>query len=84
MNRSFEFVYTNIDWDFAREKLTQSIYNIMAQEELKKVKLGLIGHQAPGFLDFHPHPFLMYEKFGCIMQHISLGDFFRSLRFYSK
>lgn len=47
----------------------------MAQEELKKVKLGLIGHQAPGFLDFHPHPFLMYEKFGCIMQHISLADF---------
>lgn len=76
MNRPFQFVFTNTDWALASEKLTTSIQNIQCVNTLGSVKLALIGHQAPGFLDFHPHPFLLNKTFGCIMQHVGLNDFF--------
>lgn len=76
MNKSFEFVFTNTDWIFTKLKLSESIYNIMAHENLKKVKLGLIGNHAPGFLDLHPHPFLINKTFGCIIKNIGLSEFF--------
>eukprot|EP00494_Astrolonche_serrata_P008337 UN08374 len=64
----------------ALTKLECSIENIMSTKLLRSTKIRLIGHQAPGFLDFHPHPFLMHRTFGCIMQHCGLNDFFARMK----
>ena len=37
--------------------------------------MALIGHQAPGFTDFHPNPFLMSETFGVVFQHVGLTEY---------
>ena len=37
--------------------------------------MALIGHQAPGFTDFHPNPFLMSQTFGIVFQHVGLTEY---------
>ena len=37
--------------------------------------MALIGHQAPGFTDFHPNPFLMSQTFGVVFQHVGLTEY---------
>ena len=42
------------------------------------VQVALIGHQAPGFTDFHPNPFLMSQTFGAVFQHVGLTEYIQT------
>merc|ERR1719481_1141549 len=64
-----QFVYENLDWLRAEQRLRKAISLGFAGKQIRQTKLALIGHQAPGFVDFHPNPFLMSRSFGTILQH---------------
>merc|ERR1719232_1998918 len=46
-----------------------------ASRYIQLTKVALIGHQAPGFTDFHPNPFLMSQTFGIVSQHVGLTEY---------
>ena len=63
-------VYNNLDWVAAEASLRRAVNVGFASRHVQKTKVCLIGHQAPGFTDFHPNPFLMSQTFGCVFQHV--------------
>eukprot|EP01062_Namystynia_karyoxenos_P057168 TRINITY_DN4810_c0_g1_i1.p1 TRINITY_DN4810_c0_g1~~TRINITY_DN4810_c0_g1_i1.p1 ORF type:complete len:504 (+),score=182.88 TRINITY_DN4810_c0_g1_i1:79-1590(+) len=75
LGRPFEMVYGNLDWALAGAQLQRGVQVCFAARYLRKSKVALIGHQAPGFIDVHPDPFLMSRTFGTIMQHVGLAEF---------
>jgi hypothetical protein len=68
-------VYGNLDWALAESQLISSLHVAFAARAVQLVKLGLIGHQAPGFVDFHPNPFVMSKTFGCVLQNVGLVEY---------
>jgi len=75
LGRQCQFVYNNLDWVTAELSLVQSVNVAFASRQIQHAKLALIGHQAPGFVDFHPNPFLMSKTFGTILQHVGLLEY---------
>jgi len=75
LGRQCQFVYGNMDWARAEQKLKEAVNLGFASRQIGLAKLALIGHQAPGFVDFHPNPFLMSKTFGTILQHVGLQEY---------
>ena len=75
LGRQVELVYNNLDWEAAERSLRRAINVGFACRNIRKTKVALIGHQAPGFLDFHPNPFVMSKTFGVILQHVGLAEY---------
>eukprot|EP00092_Neocalanus_flemingeri_P014635 GFUD01015788.1.p1 GENE.GFUD01015788.1~~GFUD01015788.1.p1 ORF type:complete len:490 (+),score=133.83 GFUD01015788.1:100-1569(+) len=75
LGRPCEFVYNNLDWDTAAVRLEQAVNLGFASRFVQNTKIALIGHQAPGFVDFHPNPFLLSQTFGSILQHVGLTEY---------
>ena len=70
-----ELVYADQDWATAAQQLSQAIARAAGTARIKTAKIGLIGHQAPGFVDLHPDPFALHKTFqGCILEHVGLSD----------
>ena len=81
LGRQVDLVYNNLDWVAAEANLRRSVNVGFASRHIQKTKVCLIGHQAPGFTDFHPNPFLMSQTFGCVFQHVGeLIIFFIALK----
>jgi hypothetical protein len=55
--------------------MAAAVHVAFAARTIQLTKLGLIGHQAPGFLDFHPNPFVMSKTFGSVLQHVGLTEY---------
>jgi len=75
LGRQCQLVYNNLDWETAALRLDQAINLGFASRMIRNTKIALIGHQAPGFVDFHPNPFLLSKTFGSILQHVGLTEY---------
>eukprot|EP01065_Artemidia_motanka_P000824 TRINITY_DN10390_c0_g1_i1.p1 TRINITY_DN10390_c0_g1~~TRINITY_DN10390_c0_g1_i1.p1 ORF type:complete len:488 (+),score=145.84 TRINITY_DN10390_c0_g1_i1:86-1549(+) len=75
LGKPFELVYSNLDWDLAQSQLTRGVRVSFAARFMAHTKVALVGHQAPGFIDLHPDPFLLSRTFGAVMQHVGLAEF---------
>ena len=75
LGRVCQVVYSNLDWEKASEKLISAVHVAFATRYISKTKIGLIGHQAPGFLDFYPNPFEMSKQLGSILQHVGMTEY---------
>ena len=68
-------VYADQDWSQAAHQLSRAIARAAGTARIKTAKIGLIGHQAPGFVDLHPDPFALHKTFqGCVLEHVGLAD----------
>ena len=55
--------------------MSRAISRAAGTARIKTAKIGLIGHQAPGFVDLHPDPFALHKTFqGCVFEHVGLAD----------
>ena len=73
--RDVELVYADQDWSQAAHQLCRAIARAAGTARIKTAKIGLIGHQAPGFVDLHPDPFALHKTFqGCVLEHVGLAD----------
>ena len=71
--RDVELVYQDQDWTAAASQLNRAIARAAGTARIKTAKIGLIGHQAPGFVDLHPDPFALHKTFqGCVLEHVGL------------
>merc|ERR1711892_495673 len=68
-------VGSNLDWPTAAIRLGEAVNLGFAGRQVQNTKIALIGHQAPGFVDFHPNPFLLSKTFGSILQHVGLTEY---------
>jgi len=75
LGRQVEMVYNNLAWDMAEKSLKRAVNIGFASRNIRLTKIALIGHQAPGFVDFHPNPFLMSKTFGIVFQHVGLTEY---------
>jgi len=75
LGRQVEMVYNNLAWDMAEKSLKRAVNLGFASRNIQLTKIALIGHQAPGFTDFHPNPFLMSQTFGIVFQHVGLTEY---------
>ena len=75
LGRQVEMVYTNLDWAEAARSLRRAINVGFACRTIRLTKIALVGHQAPGFVDFHPNPFVMSKTFGTILQQVGLTEY---------
>jgi hypothetical protein len=75
LGRACQLVYGNLDWARAEAQLASAIHVAFAAQAVQRTKLAIVGHQAPGFLDFHPNPFVMSKTFGVVLQHVGLTEY---------
>ena len=75
LGRQVEMVYSNLDWEAADRSLRRAINVGFACRTIRLTKVALVGHQAPGFVDFHPNPFVMSKTFGTILQQVGLTEY---------
>ena len=68
-------VYANLDWSKAKTKLVNALHVAFATRYIRRTKIALIGHQAPGFVDFHPDPVAMSRQLGAIFQQVGLAEY---------
>ena len=75
LGRSCQLVYANLNWSLAAAQLDLAVHVAFATKSIQLTKLALVGYQAPGFVDFHPNPFVMSKTFGCVLQHVGLSEY---------
>jgi hypothetical protein len=75
LGRACQLVYGNLDWARAEAQLASALHVAFAAQAVQRTKLAIVGHQAPGFLDFHPNPFVMSKTFGIVLQHVGLTEY---------
>ncbi len=75
LGRACQLVYGNLDWARAEAQLASALHVAFAAQAVQRTKLAIVGHQAPGFLDFHPNPFVMSKTFGVVLQHVGLTEY---------
>ena len=78
LGRQVSLVYGNLDWSRAELSLQASVRLGFASRYIRHTKIALIGHQAPGFTDFHPNPFLISKTFGSVFQHVGLTEYIQT------
>jgi len=76
--RGFEFV--NGDPDEVHEQLVRAIALTSTVKRLPKLKVGVIGSHAPGFVDLAADPFLIQQTFGLQMHTLSMPQFIERVR----
>lgn len=75
LGRPFEVVYGAPDEARLRRDLDDAIRVAATARRLRRSKVGLIGHHAPGFIDMHPDPFDLNRTLGAQMHHFGLQQF---------
>lgn len=75
MGRRFELVYGNLDWKLAESQLRRAARVTYAARYIQQAKIGVIGGHAPGFVDLHPHPFIVNKSFGTQVEMVGLVEF---------
>lgn len=75
LGRSCQLVYANLDWARAEVQLAAAVHVAFATQAVRHAKLALVGHQAPGFIDFQPSPGALSRTFGCVLQHVGLTEY---------
>ena len=75
LGRQVEMVYSNLDWEAAGRSLRRAINVGFACRTIRMTKVALVGHQAPGFVDFHPNPFVLSKTFGTVLQQVGLAEY---------
>jgi len=75
MGRAFEVVYGDPDAVETREQFSKAVRLAVTVRRLKKLRLGIIGGQAPGYFAMGADPFLMHCATGVQVQSFSLVDF---------
>jgi L-fucose isomerase-like protein len=75
MGHSFELVYGHPDAADTRECLKDSVRLAATVRRLRRVRLGLVGGQAPGYFAMSADPFTMHCGLGIQLQTFSLLEF---------
>ncbi|HTV54617.1 MAG TPA: L-fucose/L-arabinose isomerase family protein [Terriglobia bacterium] len=75
MGHSFELVYGDPDLAHTRERLKESVRLAATVRQLRSVRLGLVGAQAPGYFAMSADPFTMHCGLGIQLQTFSLLEF---------
>jgi L-fucose isomerase-like protein len=78
--RAFELVYGEPREPSTRADLQRAIRVAHLAARLGRVKIGLVGSHAPGFLSMAPDGFLMKRAIGAQLQVLSLPQFFARSR----
>ena len=75
MGHAFEVVYGDPDAAETQKQFSEAVRLAITVRRLKKVRLGIIGGQAPGYFAMSPDPFVIHRATGAQVQSFSLIDF---------
>ena len=75
MGRPFELVYGGPEEERTVRDLDESVRLACAVRRIAGAKVGLIGYQAPGFIDMHADPFEVGRILGTRLHHVGLQEF---------
>jgi L-fucose isomerase-like protein len=75
MGHSFELVHGDPDAAETRERLQESVRLAATVRWLRRLRLGLVGGQAPGYFAMSADPFTMHGQLGIQLQTFSLLEF---------
>jgi L-fucose isomerase-like protein len=75
MGHAFEVVYGDPDAAETQKQFSEAVHLAVTVRRLKKVRLGIIGGQAPGYFAMSPDPFVIHRATGAQVQSFSLIDF---------
>jgi L-fucose isomerase-like protein len=75
MGHAFEVVYGDPDAAETQNQFSEAVRLAITVRRLKKVRLGIIGGQAPGYFAMSPDPFVIHRATGAQVQSFSLIDF---------
>ncbi|HEX3717192.1 MAG TPA: L-fucose/L-arabinose isomerase family protein [Verrucomicrobiae bacterium] len=75
MGHPFEVVYGDPDAAETQQRLVEAARIAATVRKLKRVRLGMIGGQAPGFFTMSGDPFAIHQGLGAQMQTFSLLEF---------
>jgi len=74
LHRPFELVYGAPERDETVADLNRAVRIAHAARRLRRLRAGLIGYHAPGFIDVHADPFLLSDALGVQLHHVSLDE----------
>ena len=75
MGQAFELVYGNPDAAATQQRFREAVQLAATVRGLKKVRLGVIGGQAPGYFAMGADPFVIHRGMGAQVQTYSLVEF---------
>jgi len=75
MGHAFEVVYGDPDVAETQKQFSEAVRLAVTVRRLKKVRLGIVGGQAPGYFAMSPDPFVIHRATGAQVQSFSLIDF---------
>lgn len=75
MGHAFELVYGDPDAAETQKQFSEAVRLAVTVRRLKKVRLGIVGGQAPGYFAMSPDPFVIHRATGAQVQSFSLIDF---------
>jgi L-fucose isomerase-like protein len=75
MGHAFEVVYGDPDVAETQKQFSEAVRLTVTVRRLKKVRLGIVGGQAPGYFAMSPDPFVIHRATGAQVQSFSLIDF---------
>jgi L-fucose isomerase-like protein len=75
MGHAFEVVYGDPDAAETQKQFSEAVRLALTVRRLTKVRLGIIGGQAPGYFAMSPDPFVIHRATGAQVQSFSLIDF---------
>ena len=76
LGREFELVYGHPDEPATRTELLAAIRLVDMTARIRRVKIGLVGGHAPGFINMRADPVLLARCLGIQLHEFSLPDFF--------
>jgi L-fucose isomerase-like protein len=82
-HRPFELVNGDPDDKALQHDLLRAIALTSALQRISRMKVGMIGSFAPGYVDLSADPFLLHKTFGLQLHALSLPQFIERLGTYS-
>ncbi len=77
LNRRFEIAYGDPNEAKTRHELKLALQVSTAAGKLRRAKIGLVGHHAPGFVNMDAEPFTMSRDLGVQLHHFGLEEFYQ-------
>jgi L-fucose isomerase-like protein len=74
MGRPFELVYGSPGEERTARDLDEAVRVACAARRISGARVGLIGYQAPGFIDMHADPFEVSRVLGTRLHHVGLQE----------
>ena len=75
MGHAFDLVYGDPDDDATQQRLVEAVRLAATVRRLGKLRMGIVGGQAPGFFTMTADPFSMHQGLGLQIQTFSLVEF---------